>query len=99
MVANSLTISSDFNLGSPLEEVQIYEFYIIITETQDEWMPMSLLDHSEQCVEFFQILKNEGLLTQTISPAVGSWYITRVSNSNFNLRVYILTLYDCICYI
>ena len=44
MVANALTISSDFNLGPPPVEVPVHGLYIIVIETKDEWMPRSLLD-------------------------------------------------------
>ena len=100
MIANALTISSDFNLGPPPEEVHAHGLYIIVTKTEDEWMPRSLLDQLEQCVIFFQTLKKDGLLVQTISTAVGLWYVIGVSVSNSNhMRNYILFLYHYILYI
>ena len=100
MVANALTISSDFNLGPPPEEVLVHGLYIIEFETKDEWTPRSLLDQPEQCVNFLQTLKKDGLLAQTISTAVGSWYVIGVSISNSNhMRNYILCLYYYILHI
>ena len=99
MVVNALIISSDFNLGSPPEEVPVHGLYIIVTETEEEWMPRSLFDQPEQCVNFFQTLKKDGLLAQTIFTAVGSWYVIGVNISNSNhMCTYILCLYHYILY-
>ena len=63
-------------------------------------MPGSLLDQSEQCVNFFQTLKKNGLLVQIISTVVGLWYVIGVSISNStHMRNYILCLYHYILYI
>ena len=93
IVANALTIGNDFNLGPPPEEVPIHGLYVIITETEDEWMPRILFDQPDQCINFFLTLKKDGMLAQTISAAVGYWFVIGVSIYNPNhMRFYILCL-------
>ena len=62
-----------------MEEVPIHSLYVIITETEDEWMPRILLDQPDQCINFFLTLKEDGMLAQTIFAAIGSWFVIGVS--------------------
>lgn len=97
-IVNALTIHIKFNLGPPPQEVHVHRIYIVITKTQDEWMPRSLLDQHGQCLEYLQNLNNDELLAQTVSTTVGSWYVIGVSKYNFIMYVHILYLYDLIYY-
>ena len=76
-----------------MEEVPIHSLYVIITETEGEWMPRILLDQPDQCINFLLTLKKDGMLAQTISAAVGSWFVIGVSIYNHDhTRFYILCL-------
>lgn len=47
---------------SPPEEIHVHGLYVIVTETDDEWMHRSILDQPDQCEKNSQILKKNGLL-------------------------------------
>ena len=52
MVVNTLTISIHFNIEPLSQELHVYDVYMIITETQYDWLSSSLFDQPKQCIEF-----------------------------------------------
>lgn len=52
MGVNTLTISIHFNIGPLPQELHVYGVYMIMTETQYDWLSRSLFDQPKQCIEF-----------------------------------------------
>ena len=91
--------------GKPPPEVDVNGLYILITETDDKWVPKDLIDDPDACMQYLHEQLEDGSIGQRIGSAFGQWYLygnTQVCYSHsismfFFKIVYVLHEY-CACY-
>lgn len=64
--ANAFIVENHFKLSSPPHLVPMHELYVIITHTNMEWMPKTLVEHPIQCMQHLFQLKEKMTLVVTI---------------------------------
>ena len=72
--ADSFTIENQFNFTSPPDFVPFHGLYVLMAETENEWISRDLLNMPDACIKHLRHLKDERLLGVTLSNAFGDWF-------------------------
>ena len=59
----------------PPPEMDINGLYILITETNNKWVPKDLIDDPDACMQFLHQQLEDGTIGQHIGNAFGQWYL------------------------
>ena len=59
----------------PPRAVDINGLYILITETDEKWVPIELVNDPDACMQFLHQQLEDGTIGQRIGSAFGQWYL------------------------
>lgn len=62
-------------LGQPPVPMPVDGLYILISETEGEWVPKHLLDDPDGCMQYLHKQVGEGIIGARVSFAFGRWYL------------------------
>jgi hypothetical protein len=62
-------------VARPPKPVPVDGFYVLITETDEQWVPKSLLDDPDGCMQYLHKQLEDGTIGQRIGSAFGQWYL------------------------
>ena len=62
-------------IATPPEPVPVNGLYILITETDEQWVPKDLLDDPDACMQYLHKQLEDGTIGQRIGSAFGQWYL------------------------
>jgi hypothetical protein len=60
---------------NPPDVVPVHGLYILIMETDEQWMPKELLDDPDACMQYLHKQLEDGTIGQHIGTAFGQWYL------------------------
>lgn len=72
--ATALFMSQSVSTQPP-EPVPVDGLYVLITETDEQWVPMRLLDEPDACMQFLHRQLEDGTIRQNMGNAFGQWYL------------------------
>ena len=58
-----------------MEPCSVNGLYILITETDEQWVPKELLDDPDACMQYMHKQLEDGIIMQCIGSAFGQWYL------------------------
>jgi len=61
--------------SQPPVPVPVDGLYVLITETEEEWVPKHLVDDPDACMAFLLKQLKDGIIGQRIYSAFGQWYL------------------------
>lgn len=62
-------------VGSPPKAVLVNGLYVLIMESDEQWVPKKLLDNPDACMEYLFKQCKDGTIGQLSGAAFGQWYL------------------------
>ena len=62
-------------IATPPEPVSVNGLFILITETDEQWVPKNLLDDLDACMQYLHKQLEDGIIGHRIGSAFGQWYL------------------------
>ena len=62
-------------IATPPEPVPVNGLFILITETDEQWVPNNLLDEPDACMQYLHMQLEDGTIGHRIGSVFGQWYL------------------------